>query len=61
MRGVEPMAPLDAIKMAKHYMWFSSRKAARDLGYESRAARLALNEAADWFSANGYIRSTATA
>ncbi len=61
MRGVEPMAPLDAIKMAKHYMWFSSRKAARDLGYESRAARLALKDAADWFTANGYVRSTTAA
>jgi len=61
MRGVEPMAPLDAIKMAKHYMWFSSRKAARDLGYESRAARLALKDAADWFTANGYIRSMTAA
>jgi dihydroflavonol-4-reductase len=61
IRGVEPMAPLDAIKMAKHYMWFSSRKAARDLGYESRAARLALKDAADWFTANGYIRSKTAA
>ena len=61
MRGVEPMAPLDAIKMAKHYMWFSSEKAKRELGYESRAARLALKDAADWFSANGYVRSTAAA
>jgi dihydroflavonol-4-reductase len=61
MRGVEPMAPLDAIKMAKHYMWFSSEKAQRELGYESRAARLALKDAADWFSANGYIRTTAAA
>ncbi len=57
LRGVEPMAPLDAIKMAKHYMWFSSAKARRDLGYESRAARLALKDAADWFTANGYVRS----
>ncbi|NNN06062.1 MAG: NAD-dependent epimerase/dehydratase family protein [Elusimicrobia bacterium] len=55
MRGVEPVAPLDAIKMAKHYMWFSSAKAQRDLGYESRAARLALKDAADWFSTNGYV------
>ena len=59
MRGVEPMAPLDAIKMAKHYMWFSSEKAKRELGYESRAARLALKDAADWFSANGYVHSAA--
>ena len=61
MRGVEPMAPLDAIKMAKHYMWFSSEKAQRELGYSSRPAAAALKDAADWFAANGYIRSTAAA
>jgi dihydroflavonol-4-reductase len=61
LRGVEPMAPLDAIKMARHYMWFSSAKAQRDLGYESRAASLALKDAADWFTTNGYVRSTTTA
>ena len=61
LRGVEPMAPLDAIKMAKHYMWFSSEKAKRELGYSSRPAAAALKDAADWFAANGYIRSTAAA
>ena len=61
MRGVEPMAPLDAIKMAKHYMWFSSAKAARELGYQSRPARLALKDAADWFTANGYVKVPAAA
>jgi dihydroflavonol-4-reductase len=61
MRGVEPMAPLDAIKMAKHYMWFSSEKAKRELGYSSRPAAVALKDAADWFSANGYIHSAAAA
>lgn len=55
-RGVEPMAPLDAIKMAKHYMWFSSEKARRELGYQSRPAAAALKDAADWFAANGYAR-----
>ena len=61
MRGVEPMAPLDAIKMAKHYMWFSSAKAGRELGYQSRAARLALKDAAEWFTANGYTKVPAIA
>ncbi len=61
LRGVEPLAPLDAIKMARHYMWFSSQKAKRELGYESRAARLALKDAADWFTVNGYVRSKTAA
>ncbi len=54
LRGVEPMAPLDAIKMAKHYMWFSSAKAKKELGYAPRPACAALKDAADWFRANGY-------
>jgi dihydroflavonol-4-reductase len=61
MRGVEPRAPLDAIKMAKHYMWFSSEKAKRELGYSSRPAAVALKDAADWFKANGYTTSTTVA
>jgi dihydroflavonol-4-reductase len=61
LRGVEPTAPLDAIKMAKHYMWFSSAKAERELGYSSRPAAFALKDAADWFAANGYARPAAAA
>jgi dihydroflavonol-4-reductase len=61
LRGVEPMAPLDAIKMAKHYMWFSSGKAERELGYTSRPAAVALKDAAGWFTANGYVRSKTAA
>ncbi len=56
-RGTEPRAPLDAIKMAKHYMWFSSDKAKRELGYRSRPAMDALKDAADWFAANGYAKA----
>lgn len=55
--GGEPLAPLDAVKMAKHYMWFSSEKAARELGYKTRPAKQALADAARWFQANGYVKS----
>jgi dihydroflavonol-4-reductase len=61
MRGTTPLAPLDAIKMAKHYMWFSSEKAKKELGFSPRPARQALKDAAEWYRANGYARSTATA
>ena len=56
MRGTEPLAPLDAVKMAKHYMWFSSEKAKKELGFAPRAAKLALKDAADWYKANGYAK-----
>ena len=59
MRGTEPMAPLDAIKMARHYMWFSSDKAREELGYAPRTAKTALKDAADWFLANGYVLAAA--
>jgi dihydroflavonol-4-reductase len=57
LRGTTPMAPLDAIKMAKHYMWFSSEKAKTELGFAPRAAKLALNDAVVWYLANGYAKS----
>lgn len=59
LRGVEPRAPLDAIRMARHYMWFSSEKAERELGYRHRPAFTALKDAADWFRANGYAPKAA--
>lgn len=59
LRGTEPRAPLDAIRMARHYMWFSSAKAEAELGYRHRPAFSALKDAADWFRANGYETSPA--
>ncbi|MBI4371366.1 MAG: NAD-dependent epimerase/dehydratase family protein [Elusimicrobia bacterium] len=61
LRGSEPLAPLDAIKMARHYMWFSSSKAERELGYRHRPAREALRDAVAWFTAHGYVREAARA
>lgn len=57
--GGEPLAPLDAVRMAKHYMWFDSSKARAELGYSPTPARQALADAAAWFSANGYIKREA--
>ena len=54
LTGREPLAPLDAVRMARHYMWFSSGKAEAELGYRARPAREALKDAAGWFAANGY-------
>ncbi len=59
--GGEPLAPLEAVRMARHYLWFDSGKARRELGYTTVPARQALAEAARWFSANGYIPGKASA
>jgi dihydroflavonol-4-reductase len=55
--GGEPLAPLDAVKMAKHYMWFDSSKAKRELGYTFAPAKRALADAAEWFTAHGYRKN----
>lgn len=59
--GVEPLAPLDAVKMAKYYMWFDSTKAIEELGYPRSNARTALKDAASWFSKNGYAKKVVPA
>ncbi len=58
--GGEPLAPLDAIKMARHYMWFDSSKSERELGYRPSSAREALKAAVDWFTENGYAPKKAS-
>ena len=52
--GKPPRVPLDAVRMAKKKMYFSSAKARRDLGYRTRPAREALHDALVWFRAAGY-------
>jgi dihydroflavonol-4-reductase len=52
----EPFLTLDSLRMAKHRMFYSSAKAARELGYHARPYREALVEAIDWFRAAGMVR-----
>ena len=49
----EPMVTVDALRMAKKKMYFTSAKAERELGYTSRPAREAIAEAVAWFRSNG--------
>ncbi|MBV8798587.1 MAG: NAD-dependent epimerase/dehydratase family protein [Alphaproteobacteria bacterium] len=53
--GKEPMLTLDALKMSKHKMFFSSAKARRELGYALRPWRLAVADAVNWFKVAGYL------
>ena len=46
--GVAPRAPLEAVRMARKKMWVSHDKAARELGYQPRPARSALESAVAW-------------
>jgi dihydroflavonol-4-reductase len=49
LSGREPQVTLDAVRMAKKKMYFSSEKAKRELGYEPRGAELAVADAVAWF------------
>ncbi len=52
----EPSVPLEGVKMAHKLMYFSWRKAYKELGYEPRPIRLALERAVQWFIDNGYVK-----
>lgn len=54
--GGEPVAPLDAVRMARHKMYFTAAKAVRELGLPQTDARTALKDAVDWFKAHGYVK-----
>ncbi|MEQ8698181.1 MAG: NAD-dependent epimerase/dehydratase family protein [Bauldia litoralis] len=47
--GGEPMVTVDALRMARKWMWFSSDRAERELGYAHRPATEALADAIAWF------------
>lgn len=51
----EPRVTLDGLRMAKKYMYFSSRKAERELGYRWRAPEEGIVDALDWFRQHGYL------
>jgi dihydroflavonol-4-reductase len=51
----EPFVTVDGLKMARKKMFFSSAKAARELGYAARPAARALADAVAWFRAKGYL------
>ena len=53
--GREPFLTRDALRMARHRMFYSSAKAERELGYRARPYREALADAIAWFRAAGMI------
>jgi dihydroflavonol-4-reductase len=55
LTGKEPFITVDALKMAKYRMFFSSAKAERELGYRARPYHEALIDALAWFRMSGYL------
>jgi len=56
LAGFEPALTIDALRMAKRPMYYSSDKARRALGYDPRPGTDALRDAADWYRDNGYFK-----
>ncbi len=54
LRGREPRATVEAVRMGKKMMFASSAKAERELGFQVLPVEDALREACRWFVANGY-------
>ena len=54
LRGKEPRATVEAVRMGKKMMWASSAKAERELGWRVVPVDGALREAVRWFVASGY-------
>jgi dihydroflavonol-4-reductase len=54
LRGKEPRATVEAVRMGRKYMFASSAKAERDLGFRVLPIYNALRAAIEWFIAHGY-------
>jgi dihydroflavonol-4-reductase len=54
LRGKEPRATVEAVRMGRKYMFASSAKAERELGFRVVPVYNALRAAIEWFVARGY-------
>jgi dihydroflavonol-4-reductase len=57
LRGKEPRATVEAVRMGKKMMFASSNKAEQELGFKILPVYPALRSAIDWFVAHGYAPS----
>jgi dihydroflavonol-4-reductase len=55
IRGKEPRATIDAVRMGRKKMFVSSEKAERELGWRICAIDDALGRAVNWFRQNGHV------
>jgi dihydroflavonol-4-reductase len=55
LSGREPLVTVTGVRLSRKPMFFTSAKAVRELGYQARPARLALEDAIQWFSEKGYL------
>jgi dihydroflavonol-4-reductase len=55
MTSREPFLTRDGLRMSEHRMFFSSDKAAREIGYRARPYTEGLQDAVGWFRDAGYL------
>ncbi len=55
IRGKEPRATIDAVRMGRKKMFVSSAKAEQELGWKPSPVDAALRRAVEWFQTNGYV------
>ena len=57
IRGKEPRATLEEVKMGRKKMYASSARAERELGFRVTPVYEAMRAAIEWFRANGYVKA----
>lgn len=57
IRGRPPEVPLESVKLARHFMYFDSGKAVRELGLPQTPVEGAFERAVDWFRSGGYVQN----
>ncbi|MGB8472793.1 MAG: hopanoid-associated sugar epimerase [Candidatus Acidiferrum sp.] len=54
--GKEPQIPVEGVKIAQHLMFVDCTRAQRELGFQPGSVAAALERAARWYEANGYVK-----
>lgn len=54
--GKEPQIPVEGVRIAKHKMFVDCSRARNELGFQPGPVAAALERAARWYQANGYMR-----
>jgi dihydroflavonol-4-reductase len=54
LTGKPAQVPLESVRLSRHFMYFDSQKAVRDLGLPQSPVEGAFRRAVLWFRKNGY-------
>ncbi len=57
LAGKEPGIPVEGVKIAQHKMFVDASRAQRELGFKPGPVGDALERAARWYVANGYVKA----